>query len=417
MLQLTLLRRKHGKVWAGWAGTDLFSFFQVCQHHDGRRLLLPNHAPKVSHRLQLGAWDETDASAQRKEPNPARRSRSFTLSRNEFALLFKTLRGGRVNNMVYTSPTRTTIIPTKKNKHVMCSGLLHRCRTRLCSPSTGGRRDSAPLWNDHLWKRGEAPPSAFRQFSAVQKARADIDCRRRLSLTHMAKCWGICFSLCCALCSPPQRTRGGSNTAATVKKGDNPREIRINPQHRGCKRNVFIARETDAGAPQWAPPPTSLTLNSSLKSLPSSAERIRYSSSRESRGMGKYLLDGEGDLGRRTTVCSPAFRGIYDRRAADISLQGTLQPLIAPAKTSWMAVKISYFWARLTDMVSSVVNMLLHETVSTQDSLLFFFSLSPLLSLNGSLHAPKAHSHVKLFHLLGFQILRMFHVYKDLSYV
>ncbi|TNN81868.1 hypothetical protein EYF80_007997 [Liparis tanakae] len=34
-----------------------------------------------------------------------------------------------------------------------------------------------------------------------------------------------------------------------------------------------------------------LTLNSSLKSLPSSAERIRYSSSSESRGMGKYLLD------------------------------------------------------------------------------------------------------------------------------
>lgn len=81
--------------------------------------------------------------------------------------------------------------------------------------------------------------------------------------------------------------------------------------------------------------------------------------------MGKYLLDGEGDLGRRTTVCSPAFRGIYDRQAADISLQGTLQPLIAPAKTSSMAVKISYFWERLTDMISSVINMLRHETVST----------------------------------------------------
>lgn len=59
---------------------------------------------------------------------------------------------------------------------------------------------------------------------------ADIDCRTRPSLTHMVKCWGICFSLCCALCSPPRRTRGGSNTAATVKKGDNPREIRKNPQ-------------------------------------------------------------------------------------------------------------------------------------------------------------------------------------------
>lgn len=34
----------------------------------------------------------------------------------------------------------------------------------------------------------------------------------------MVKCWDICFSLCCALCLPPQRTRGGSNTAATNKK-------------------------------------------------------------------------------------------------------------------------------------------------------------------------------------------------------
>lgn len=57
----------------------------------------------------------------------------------------------------------------------------------------------------------------------------------------MVKCWGICFSLCSALCSPPQRTRGGSNTAATVKKEDNPREIRINPQHRDCKHNFITA--------------------------------------------------------------------------------------------------------------------------------------------------------------------------------
>lgn len=133
---------------------------------------------------------------------------------------------------------------------------------------------------------------------------------------------------------------------------------------------MFGARETDACAPQPL-----LTLNSSLKSLPSSAERIRYSSSREPRGMGKYLLDGEGDLGRRTTVCSPAFRGIYDRQAADIPLQGTLQPLIAPAKTSSMAVNISYFWVRLTDMISSLINMRLDQTVSTQNSFFFFFFL------------------------------------------
>lgn len=69
---------------------------------------------------------------------------------------------------------------------------------------------------------------------------ADIDCHRCLSRTHMVKCWGICFSLCCALCSPPQRTRGGSNMAATIKQEDNPREIRINPQHRDCKHNILL---------------------------------------------------------------------------------------------------------------------------------------------------------------------------------
>ena len=102
-----------------------------------------------------------------------------------------------------------------------------------------------------------------------------------------------------------------------------------------------------------------LTLNSSLKSLPSSAERIRYSSSSESRGMGKYLLDGEGDLGRRTTVCSPVFKGIYGGQTANVSQQRTLQALIAPAKTSLMAIKISYFCGHMTEMISGVVNMAL----------------------------------------------------------
>lgn len=46
-----------------------------------------------------------------------------------------------------------------------------------------------------------------------------------------------------------------------------------------------------------------LTLYSSRKSFPSSAERIRYSSSKLSTGMGKYVLDVEGDLGSKTTVC------------------------------------------------------------------------------------------------------------------
>lgn len=50
----------------------------------------------------------------------------------------------------------------------------------------------------------------------------------------------------------------------------------------------------------------SLTLYSSLNSLPSSAERSLYSSSRWSTGMGKYVLEAEEDLGRRTTVCCSA---------------------------------------------------------------------------------------------------------------
>lgn len=71
---------------------------------------------------------------------------------------------------------------------------------------------------------------------------------------------------------------------------------------------------------QSTPNKCMLTLNSSLKSLPSSAERIRYSSSNESKGIGKYLLDGEGDLGRRTTVCSPVVKRIYGGQTANVSL-------------------------------------------------------------------------------------------------
>lgn len=164
----------------------------------------------------------------------------------------------------------------------------------------------------------------------------------------MVKCWGICFSLCCALCSPPQRTRGGSNTAATIKKetqsswGQNKAEGTANITFY-CY--LLCVQDKDLSQTRSRPQPhkLALTLNSSLKSLPSSAERIRYSSSSESRGMGKYLLDGEGDLGRRTTVCSPAVKGIYGGQTANVSQQRTLQALIAPAKTSLMAIKISYF--------------------------------------------------------------------------
>lgn len=45
------------------------------------------------------------------------------------------------------------------------------------------------------------------------------------------------------------------------------------------------------------------TLYSSLKSLPSSADRSRYSSSRWSTGRGRYVLAAEADLGRSTAVC------------------------------------------------------------------------------------------------------------------
>lgn len=108
------------------------------------------------------------------------------------------------------------------------------------------------------------------------------------------------------------------------------------------------------------------TLNSSLKSLQSSAERIRYSSSSESRGIGKYLLEGEGDLGRRTTVCSPVFKGIYGGQAANVSQQRTLQALTAPAKTSLATIKISYLCDCTSEMISRVVNPP-HKTILAQN--------------------------------------------------
>lgn len=140
-------------------------------------------------------------------------------------LLFKTLRGGE--NNINTLPIF--------HYNMICNGLLRLCRMRLCSRNVV-RHDSAPLWNGRLWERGEAAMKA----SVQRRGGAGIDCHRRRSLTHMVKCWGICFSLCCALGSPPRRTRGGSNMAATVKKEDNPPEIRINPQRRDCKHNILL---------------------------------------------------------------------------------------------------------------------------------------------------------------------------------
>lgn len=145
------------------------------------------------------------------------------------------------------------------------------------------------------------------------------------------------------------------------------------------------------------------TLNSSLKSFPSSAERIRYSSSSESRGMGKYLLDGEGDLGRRTTVCSPVFKDIYGGQTANVSQKTTLRGLTAPEKTSLMAIKISYFCGYMTEMISRVINMeLQHVTVLTQNLAfpficLFFCTWSEALYV--SLRARKAESLPKPFQL------------------
>lgn len=111
--------------------------------------------------------------------------------------------------------------------------------------------------------------------------------------------------------------------------------------------------------------------------------------------MGKYLLDGEGDLGRRTTVCSPVFKGIYSGQTANVSQKRTLQALIAPAKTSLMAIKMSYFCGYMTEMISCVINMvllLLHRTVLTQSlafPLIYLFSTWSE-SLYGSLRARKA---------------------------
>lgn len=169
----------------------------------------------------------------------------------------------------------------------------------------------------------------------------------------MVKCWDICFSLCCALCSPPQRTRGGSNTAATTKKEPTCHEIKIKPRvHSEVSLLPFARALGLQGKYLCTPHKLMLTLNSSLKSLPSSAERIRYSSSSESRGIGKYLLDGEGDLGRRTTVCSPVFRGIYGGQTANTSQKRTLEVLRAPAKTGMKAIKMSPFCGHMTGMIS-----------------------------------------------------------------
>ena len=240
----------------------------------------------------------------------------------------------------------------------------------------------------------------------------------------MVKCWGICFSLCCALCSPPQRTRGGSNTAATIKKetqsswGQNKAEGTANITFY-CY--LLCLQDKDLSQTRSRPQPhkLALTLNSSLKSLPSSAERIRYSSSSESRGMGKYLLDGEGDLGRRTTVCSPAVKGIYGGQTANVSQQRTLQALIAPAKTSLMAIKISYFCGYMTEMISWAINMrlpLLRGAVLTQNLafpfIYLFFASSE--SLYGSLRAGEAKSLLKPSQLyLGLQIMKTFPVHKE----
>lgn len=59
----------------------------------------------------------------------------------------------------------------------------------------------------------------------------------------MVKCLGICFSLCCALCSPPQRTHGGSNTAVTTKRESNShvKKKEIKPQVQSLLTKHFIA--------------------------------------------------------------------------------------------------------------------------------------------------------------------------------
>lgn len=149
-----------------------------------------------------------------------------------------------------------------------------------------------------------------------------------------------------------------------------------------------------------------LTLNSSLKSLPSSAERIRYSSSRESSGMGKYLLDGEGDLGSRTTVCSPAFRGIYDGQTANTSPEEDITSSRSTCKNKAAGRRDFLLCAaRTTGMISWVINMLLHESVSTQNLALLFLSGLPsfiflffkIVSLYESPCATKVESPLKLW--------------------
>lgn len=133
--------------------TDLFSFFQVCQHHYGRRLLLPNHAPKVSHCLELWAWNETDAFGNRR--NPIQSAEAWILPWAAINLFFSLKPWGEKKTI--------SILCQFSTKKMIINGHLRLCRMHLCSLNTDVRHDSAPLWNDHLWKRGEAA-LAFLQF-------------------------------------------------------------------------------------------------------------------------------------------------------------------------------------------------------------------------------------------------------------
>lgn len=90
--------------------------------------------------------------------------------------------------------------------------------------------------------------------------------------------------------------------------------------------------------------------------------------------MGKYLLDGEGDLGRSTTVCSPVFKRIYGGQAAHTSPRRRLQALTAPAKTCLLTIKISLLCGYLTETTSGIIKLvLLHKAAKFGLSINFLF--------------------------------------------
>lgn len=193
----------------------------------------------------------------------------------------------------------------------------------------------------------------------------------------MVKCLGICFSLCCALCSPPQRTRGGSNMAATIKREANSRETTRKSQPAVitfyynflclfCTQDKELSQIHSCMCLRWTPLWRACHHLQCVSGTPPPVSPMGWGSTswmvRETWGGGPLsaLLCLREYMAFRTLMipCSEHYK------------------LIAPAKTSLTAIKISCFCGHMTEMISRVINMrllLLHTTFWTQNLTFLFF--------------------------------------------